>query len=183
MDEHYHIVRSEAHDSLEKAYHIHASKGPIDLHMPCTLDQSYYKHLERRTSNQRNRTQVVVKYADRNRRRQLQLALAETDASKPLLAEPRPPQPNLSGRDAAGDLKPVVGEAEVLGVKGTRLVMVNQMWLWKIGSGAYLAPSITTSTSYYFLVPVAGPFICQTELTVPASQKHRYSHHRISTPA
>ena len=134
-------MRSEAHDLLEKAYDIHAGKGPADLHMPCTLDQSYYKYLERHMSDERNRTQVVVKYADRNRRRQF--ALAETKASKPP-AEPRPLQPNLVGRDAAGDLNPVVGEAEVLGVKGTRLVMVNQMWLWKVGSGTYLSPSITS---------------------------------------
>ncbi|KAK6355051.1 hypothetical protein TWF696_004177 [Orbilia brochopaga] len=60
-----------------------------DLHVPCTLDQSYYLSLDDPT--ERNKTQIVVKYAQRQ---------ANTEPKK--------------------------------------LLMVNQMWLWKIDSYTFI---------------------------------------------
>ncbi|KAJ3569087.1 hypothetical protein NPX13_g6199 [Xylaria arbuscula] len=47
--------------ALEKIYQ-RLGDGTMDLHVPCTLDQSYYLSL--RDSTERDKTQVVAKYAD-----------------------------------------------------------------------------------------------------------------------
>ena len=66
--------------------------APGDLHIPCTLDQSYYLFLE--NSSARDQSQVVVKYAEYREKK----SMSEEEKPK-------------------------------------KLLMVNQLWLWKIAGG------------------------------------------------
>ncbi|RYC55422.1 hypothetical protein CHU98_g10785 [Xylaria longipes] len=87
--------------ALERVYR-KLGDGNEDLHVPCTLDQSYYLSLH--DSTERDKTQVVAKYAD----------LREGDTT-----EATPTQ--------GGIIR-----------KPKKLLMVNQIWLWKLDSNTLI---------------------------------------------
>ncbi|KAI1805357.1 hypothetical protein F4811DRAFT_552000 [Daldinia bambusicola] len=104
---------------LEKAYRKFGDE-PEDLHIPYSLDQFYYSFLN--DSTDRDKTQVVVKYAELRRKRNefkssYKLATCqseETEENEPSSNQLKPPQ------------------------NTKKLLMVNQMWLWKISSDTFI---------------------------------------------
>ncbi|KAI0184829.1 hypothetical protein EV127DRAFT_223845 [Xylaria flabelliformis] len=87
--------------ALERVYRRFGDRNE-DLHVPCTLDQSYYLSLH--DSTERDKTQVVAKYVD----------LRERDTEEVT--------PTQGGRIR----------------KPKKLVMVNQIWLWKLDSNTLI---------------------------------------------
>ncbi|XXG97478.1 hypothetical protein Hte_003780 [Hypoxylon texense] len=93
-------------NQLEHAYRHEGS--PTDLHLACTLDQSYYTSLS--DSSDRDRDQVVFRFFSRN-------GEPTEQANKPgsygeVNERAKEPQPTKKGL--------------------SKLLMVSQLWLWKI---------------------------------------------------
>lgn len=100
---HYHKKRE-----LERVYRP-SGTTPGDLHVPCTLDQSYYLSL--RDSSERDRTQVVVKHAE---------------FKENMNMDESPEPDNLIAKQCETMSKP------------KKLLMVNQIWLWKTNSNTFI---------------------------------------------
>lgn len=96
---------------LEQAYR-HGGP-PTDLHLACTLDQSYYTSLS--DSSDRDRDQVVFRFFSRDG-----VPAEETNKPGPygeVNERAKEPQPTKKGL--------------------SKLLMVSQLWLWKIDEGKY----------------------------------------------
>lgn len=109
-----HIFRMQ---QLIRAYQ-HGKPPTEDLHMSCTLDQSYYTSLS--DSSDRDKDQVVFRFISRNEE----------------LVEQRN-NPKLS-RDHVKKQSNQQMEPELTQLKKGRhpqIVMVSQLWLWKIDQG------------------------------------------------
>jgi hypothetical protein len=92
-----------------EAEYCQAEKAPKELHFPCTLDQAYYLSL--RSSIERDKTQVVVKHAERR----------ERDKTGPNILPP----------EEADNSQPKAARTP------KKLRMVSQLWLWQIDDSKF----------------------------------------------
>ncbi|KAI2784400.1 hypothetical protein F4815DRAFT_441468 [Daldinia loculata] len=93
---------------------------PEDLHIPYSLDQSYYLFLN--DSTERDKTQVVVKYAELQEKR---MKITESESTR------------TSGPQQSEDDNASHGQPET-SPRVKKLLMVNQMWLWKINQDTFI---------------------------------------------
>ncbi|KAK6957082.1 hypothetical protein Daesc_002367 [Daldinia eschscholtzii] len=98
---------------LEKLYR-KSSDEPEDLHIPYSLDQLYYSFLK--DSTDRDKTQVVVKYMELRKKR----------------TESSPSHNSATKEDSETSSQSKVSHST------NKLLMVKQMWLWKISSDTFI---------------------------------------------
>ncbi|KAI1473225.1 uncharacterized protein F4812DRAFT_412023 [Daldinia caldariorum] len=104
---------------LERVYRKFGDE-PEDLHIPYSLDQFYYSFLN--DSTDRDKTQVVVKYAELRKKR--------TKSKSPYKLATYQPEETEESETSSNKSKAPQNPK--------KLLMVNQMWLWKISSDTFI---------------------------------------------
>ncbi|CAH0030148.1 unnamed protein product [Clonostachys rhizophaga] len=104
----------ENEEASMKLYH-KADNSLASFHAPCTLDQSYYLSLD--NSSERDKDQVVIKHVERQIKLEQQREIERQRTPERQRGRVIPPE--------------VDGTTTITG-SPKRLLMVNQMWIWKI---------------------------------------------------
>ena len=115
-DDHYRMKQQ-----LEDAYLV-GGKDPENLHLSCTLDQSYYLSLKDTSS--RDHTQVVFRHTQRQEQEKM-----DTDARKAVRRRGGV-EPRIQKTDA-----PVSGSGHP---SRKKLLMVGHLWLWKLDANTVI---------------------------------------------